>query len=103
HDAAAIEGLDVRARQPEMHGVDLDAGGQLRFVDRLLDRLDGSLEVHDDAAPDPSRLGEAEPDDVEPLIAGHLAHHGGDLRGTNVESDEVPFSTSHVVSLRAVR
>ena len=51
-DAAAVERLDVRARQAEVHRVDLDAGGQLGLVDRLLDRLDRRLEVDDDAAPD---------------------------------------------------
>ena len=54
HDAAAVEGLDVRARQSEVDGIDLDAGGEFRFVDRLLDRFDGRLEVDDHAAADPA-------------------------------------------------
>ena len=65
-DAAAVEALDVRPGQRQVHRVDLDAGHQLGFLDRLLDRLDGRLEVDDDAAPDAARLGHAEADDVEP-------------------------------------
>ena len=63
--AAAVEALDVRARQRQVDRVDLDAGHQLGLVDRLLDRIDRRLEVDDDAAPDAARLGDAEADDVE--------------------------------------
>ena len=63
--AAAVEALDVRARQRQVHRVDLDAGHQLGLFDRLLDRVDRRLEVDDDAAPDAARLGDAEADDVE--------------------------------------
>ena len=63
--AAAVESLDVRARQREVDRVDLDAGHQLGFLDRLLDRVDRRLEVDDDAAADAARLGDAEADDVE--------------------------------------
>ena len=64
-DAAAVEALDVRARHRQVHGVDLDAGHQLGLFDRLLDRLDGGLEVDDHAAADAARLGDADADDVE--------------------------------------
>ena len=103
HDAAAVERLDVRARQPEVDRVDLDARGQLRLVDGLLDRLDGGLEVDDHAAPDPVRVREPEPDDVEPAVVGHLADDGGDLRGADVEADQVAFLTCHRFSLRSLR
>ena len=94
-DAAAVERLDVRAGQPEVHRVDLDAGGQLGFVDRLLDRLDRRLEVDDDAAADALRVGQADPDDVEPAVVGHLADDGGDLRRADVEPDQVSFLACH--------
>src|SRR5512139_1247975 len=51
HDAPAVEALDVRPGHRQMHGVDFDPGHQLRLLDRLLDRLDGRLEVHHDPAP----------------------------------------------------
>ena len=74
----------------EVHRVDLDAGHQLGFLDRLLDRIDRGLEVDDHAAADAARLGNAEADDVEavrrsmisPTTAGHL-------RGADVEPDQV--------------
>ena len=57
--AAAVEALDVRTRQRQVDRVDLDAGHQLGFLDRLLDRLDGRIEVDDHAAPDAARFGNA--------------------------------------------
>ena len=45
---AAVEPLDVRAGQRQVHRIDLDAGHQLGFVDGLLDRLDRRFEVDDD-------------------------------------------------------
>ena len=94
--APAVERLDVRGRQTEVDRVDLDAGGQLGFVDRLLDRLDRGLEVDDDAALDAARVGQPHPDDVEPAIVGHLADDGRDLRRADIQTDEVPFPACHV-------
>ena len=93
-DAAAVERLDVRGRQAEVNRIDLDAGGQLRLVDRLLDRLDGRLEIDDDAAADAARVRQADADDVEPAVVGHLADDGGDLRRADVEPDQVSFLAS---------
>jgi hypothetical protein len=98
-DPPAVERLDVRAGQAEVNGIDLDAGRQLRLVDRLLDRLDGSLQVHDDAAADPFRVGQADPDDVEAALVGHLADDGGDLRRPDVEADQIPFLASQQIPL----
>src|SRR5262249_12686731 len=94
-DAAAVERLHVRARQPEVDGIDLDARRQLRLVDGLLDRLDRRLEIDDHAAPDAPRLRRAESDDAQTPGVGPLADDGGDLRRADVESDEVPFLASH--------
>jgi len=79
NDAAAVEGLDVRARKAEMHGVDLDSRRQFRLVDGLLDRVDGRLEVDHHPPPDALRLRQSDADDVEPSIIGHLADDSGDL------------------------
>ena len=54
--AAAVEGLDVRAREAEMDRVDLHAGGELRLIDRFLARFDGRFQVDDHAAPYALRL-----------------------------------------------
>jgi hypothetical protein len=77
--AAAVEALDVRPRQREVDRIDVHARHQLGFVDRLLDRLDCSFEVHDDATPNAARLGHAEADDVETLALKDLSYDGGHL------------------------
>ena len=97
HDAAAVEGLDVGARQRQVHRVDLDAGGQLRLLDRLLDRLDRRLEVDHDAAADALRVGRADPDDVERRHRRYLADDRGDLGGADVQTHQVAFLTCHGV------
>ena len=63
--------------------------GQLRLVDRLLDRLDRRLEVDDHAPPDPARVRQPHPDDVEPAVVGHLADDGGDLGRADVQAHQV--------------
>ena len=94
--AAAVEALDVRPGQREVHRVDLDAGHQLGLLDRLLDRFDRRLEVDDDAAPDAARLGDAEADDVERrrrrAVSPTTRRH---LRGADVEADQIPFFSRH--------
>ena len=90
-----LNALTCGARQAEVDRVDLDAGRQLGFVDRLLDRFDRGLEVDDDAAPDAARVGEADPDDVEPAVVGHLADDGRDLRCADVQAHQVSFLTCH--------
>src|SRR4029079_1569616 len=78
--AAAVESLDVRTRQGEVNGIDFHTGHQLVFLNRLLDRIDGRFEVDDDAAPDATRLGHAEPDNVEAAVVEPFAHHPGPHR-----------------------
>jgi hypothetical protein len=76
-------------------GIDFDAGHQLGFVDRLLDRLDRGLEIDDDTPADAARLGDAETDDLERRVVEQFPDHGGDLRGADVEPDEVAFFSRH--------
>ena len=96
--AAAVESLDVRSRQRQVDRVDLDTSHELGLLDRLLDRVDCRLEVHDDAAPDSPRLGHAESHDVDAVAVEHLADHGGHLRGADVEADQISFFTRHSAS-----
>ena len=86
--AAAVEPLDVRTRQREVHRVDLDAGHQLGFLDRLLDRIHRGLEIDDDAALDAARLGDADADDVEAAVVEAFADDAGHRRRADVEPDE---------------
>ena len=53
-----LKALTCAPDSAEVDGVDLDAGRQLGFLDRLLDRLDRRLEVDDDAAADALRVGQ---------------------------------------------
>src|SRR5205823_4507324 len=70
--AAAVEPFDMRTGDGDVDRVDLDAGHQLGFVHRALDRLDGRLEIHDGAAPDALRLGDTDPDDFETAVVHQL-------------------------------
>ena len=97
-DTAAVEALDVRAAEPEVDRADLDAGHQLGFFDRPLDRFDRGVEVDDDAALEPFRLGDAEPDHVDAALFAQLADDRADLRGPDVESYDVALvSSQHVL------
>src|SRR6185369_12745563 len=95
--AAAIEPFDVRARERQLHGVDLDTGHQLSFFDRLFYRVDGGFEVDHDATPDAARLGDADPHDIEPAVE-HLGNHSRYLRRPDIEPDEIPLFTRHSAS-----
>ena len=103
--AAAVESLDVGTGQREMDGVDLDARHQLRFLDRLLDRVDGGIDVDDDAALDAARLGDADADNVERAVVHAFADDCGDARGADVKADDIPLSSCHwsSVTCRRVR
>jgi hypothetical protein len=97
HDAAAVERLHVRSRQPQMHRVDLDAGGQLRFIDGFLDRFHRRFEIDDDPAADTAGIRQPDPDNVEPSLVGRLADDRGDLRRPHVEPDQVAFLAPHSI------
>src|SRR5688572_4479254 len=94
-DAAAVESLDVRPRERQMHGVDLDPRHQLRLLNRLLDRIYSRLEVDDDAALDAARLRDSDPDNVEAAVVEAFADNRTDVRGADVEPYEVPFPARH--------
>ena len=99
-DTAAVETLDVRTRQCDVHEVDLDAAHQLGFFDLLLDRLHRRLEIDNDAALDTARLRHPDPNDVEAAVLQAFADDADDRRGADVEPDYVLLSPSHVNSFR---
>ena len=63
-DAAAVDAADVAAGDAGVHAGDLDAGHLLGLADRLLDGLDGGVDVDHHAAPQPARGRRAHADDV---------------------------------------
>ena len=97
----AVEPFDVRSRERKVHEVDFDTSHQLGFLDRLLDGVDGSLEIDDHTALDASRLGNAHPDDIETAVLEAFADDAGDRRCADVEAYYVLLSSSHLNSLRS--
>jgi len=89
-------------RQREVHGIDVDSGGQFGLVDRFLDRIDSGLEVHDHAAPDSFRIGEADADDVQAALVGGFSDDRGDLGRSDIQADYVTFLARHWFPLQLV-
>ena len=87
--AARVEAADVGAGDAHVGRADLDAGHQLGLLDHALDRVDGGLEVDDDALAQALGLGLADADDVEAALVGDLGHDRADLVGPDVEADDV--------------
>jgi hypothetical protein len=85
----------VRSRQGQIYRIDLDPGHQLGLFDGLLDGVDGGFEVDHHAAPDPSRLGDPDADDVEAVAVEYLADDGGHFRCADVEPDQIPLFPRH--------
>ena len=67
----------------------------------FLIEVHSGLEVDDDAALDPARLGDADADDVEAAVVQAFADDADDRRRADVEPDDVPLSTSHLNSFRS--
>ena len=88
-------------RKREVHQVDLDAGHQLRFFDRLLDRSHSGLEIDDDTTFDPARLRDADADDVEAAVLEAFADDAGHRRRADVEPNYILLFTSHLNSFRS--
>src|SRR5690606_10442205 len=90
-DAVGVEPLDVPTRDADVDRLDLTAGHQLGFLDGLLDRGDGGVDVDHDALAEPPGRIRPDPDDVD-AVGGRLTDDGADLRRADVEADdEVPL------------
>ena len=90
HDAVGIEGTDVPASDPRIHRRDLAVRHQLRFLDRMLDRVHGGVDVDDHSlAETPRRMG-TDPNHIQAVL-GALRHDHTDFRGADVESDDQLF------------
>ncbi len=94
HDAVAVEAADVRAGDPGEDRVDLAAGHQLGFADRLADRFDRGVDIDDHALAQTLRRGGADAHDLD----SGLADFGDDRRdfvGADVESDDQARAFGH--------
>jgi hypothetical protein len=89
-DAAAVHAPDVPARDARVDARDLDARHLLRLGDRRAHRLDGGVDVDDDAAAQPARGRGADADHVERAGGPRVRDQGADLGRAHVQShDEV--------------
>src|SRR5947207_471409 len=67
-DAAAVHRADMAARDAGVDPRHLDARHALALADRLANRLDGRIDVDDDAAAQPARRRGAHADDVQSVV-----------------------------------
>ena len=88
-DAAAVEALDVGARDADEGRVDGDPGHELGLLLGLLDRRRGDVEVDHDALAQALGIGRADPDDLDLALLGDLADRDGDLLRPDVDADDV--------------
>lgn len=84
-EAVLVEPADVAAGDADVDRVDLDARHRLGLLDGSLDRLDGRLDVHDDALLQALRRDGTDTDDVDPLV-GLFGDDGTHLRRTQIQS-----------------
>src|SRR5687768_15612101 len=89
--AGRVQALDLRATDADERLVDLPAREPLGPFDRVPDRPDRLLDVHDGAALQPGRRDGAMPDDRQLAVAPDLADERRDLARADIESDENPF------------
>ena len=96
-DAAGIEALDVAAGDAGDDRVDLAPRHQLCLFYGFLDRLDGRVDVRDDALAHPARGARPDADDVQALV-GDLPDDREDLGCPDVQADYTVFVFRHVRS-----
>ncbi len=93
-----VEALDMPPGDARVNQLDLAAGHQLGLLQRLADRLDGALDVDDDAFAQSLGRARADADDIQSLV-GLVADDGANLRGSDVQSDnEVVLLVAHAFS-----
>jgi hypothetical protein len=90
--AHRVHPLDVLAADADEGAVDLPAGEALRVLDRGCDRVDGLVDVDDDALLQAGGRDRPLADDRERAVPAHLADERDDLRGADVDPDEDRFS-----------
>src|ERR1035437_9670149 len=76
------------AADPHEGAVDLPAGMALGLLDRGRDRMDGLVDIDDDALAEPRRRHRTLPDDRDAAVAPDLTDQGHDLGRPDVDPDE---------------
>ena len=99
--AAGVEALDVLAADPDEGAVDLPARQPLGSLDRVGDRVDGLVDVDDDALLEAGGRDRPVAHDRQPAVAAHLADERADLARADVDADEDRFSFHRSVRLRS--
>jgi hypothetical protein len=89
--AARVLALDVLPADPDEGPVDLPARQPLGLLDGSRDRLDGLLDVDDDALLQAGRRDRPLADDRESPVPADLADERGDLRRADVDPDQDRF------------
>ena len=95
HDPLAVLRGDVATGNAGIDGIDLDRRHQFGFLDRLLDRFHGTLDIDHDAFAEPSRRAGSDPDDVERPLIGDFRNYGADLRGPDVQPHKNLITLRH--------
>ncbi len=87
-DPLAVDHLGLAAAHPGINGADLAAGHGLRLFHGLADGPDGIFDVdHHTLAQAAGGGGAAQADDVH-LAFPHFAHHGANLGGADVQTND---------------
>src|SRR5207237_3872774 len=102
HDAAAVEGSDVRSGDAHPGARYLDSGHDLRFFRGALDRVDRGVDVDDvPFARAPVGRG-ALADDVERAVGVLLADQDADLRAADVAGNQEALGLSHCAGSKRI-
>ena len=89
----------MAARDAGIDALDLAVGHQLGFFERLLDALDGGVDVHHHATLQAIARGHAQACEFELAIGQHLGHHGHDLGRADVQPHHDVFVFSCHISV----
>ena len=95
HNPLAVLRTDVAAGDAGINRIDLNRRHQLGFLDRLLDRFHGTLDIDHDALAEPSRLAGSDSDDVERPLLGDFRNYGADLRGPDIQPHKNLITLRH--------
>src|SRR6185295_949420 len=80
-----VDAADLDAAQTNVGGIDRQSRHHLRLFDRAFDRVNGSLDIDDDALANSARGSTPDPDDLERVILGYFSYHRSDLGCSDVE------------------
>ena len=94
NDAVGVQAADMATGDSGVNRVDLAAGHELGLFDSTLYRLDGGLDVNDDAALQPARWMRTDADYFYRVLGGQLADDRDDFGCADIEPDDKLAVTS---------